>query len=1386
MSQRWRRALLVLLTLVVTCALAVVVVLHSDWLRDRLRRLAISQADKYLTGQLTIGHLSGSLFHDVVLDDVTLTQTDGVVMHATRVSVKYDWRMLVQRHLVLDDLLVEQPSLRVAAGPEGWNVGHLLRKRDSTGAPLALLIDRLRLVNGDVDIVPASGEARHLRAVNADARLVRTSDRFIAQLTNVSLHDDASGYDVRQLAGRLEDGLRLVDVTFAADRQAARINGRVKSTTDERGRHADVALDLATVDLQAFFNDPKWQSDLSLHADAHADAPASLDAATFTFKVAGAHARALGYEGTDLVATGQWASSQLKFDAAAAGYGGAATIRATWQLSSNRRQPPGFDGAGTFRNVSLPRLPPGLKLPPLESRLAGKYQVHQDAGGWRANVVLDASTVEGASIAAGTTGSLDQRPGVTTYTADGDLDGLDLNRLARPLDLPFLADARYRSRLAGHFSVDGREGCADRGCSSKRSVHATTTMAEAQLADTKLFDVTSTMTFTDPRLDVAARGRVERLTTETMGVGGGTALDLNGTVDGTLVLNDVHAPFSLTGMSAGGVASLTTSTIAGLTIDQADIDASLADGTLTLRKGVATGIGVKADACGTMAFGETGTSALDVTMDADDLTAIGTWSGQPIAGAGHIEAHVTGPHDQPALAGRYSLRQIAYGGDVSALTLNGDLHASMPEWRVADATFSSKGEGAFIKIKSVEITRFSGQASFAHNQIDLDADLADAARELKVAGQLALSSPNRALSVRTLSLTTAGETWTLPAGTTAVLRADATKIEVNDLTLAKGAQRVSADGAFALTPEGTSSSAGLRLRFDQVQLADANRIVLGTRRLEGLLNGDVTVAGPVDDLRVNGEISMTNGMVEKTPFESLRAQVALANHDLTLDATLVQSAANQVKAAGHVPVGAGSLSSPRPMDVSITSTQIDLGLAQLFTSSVTNIGGSGELNLKLTGSPQSPVIDGAVNVANGTFMIAGGGVTYSKITAGLVFKANHLAVQTLEVHDNDDHLLRVSGEFDVLGEAENNAFNVQLHAEAFHVLKNELGTLLVKADVYLTGDLAAPVVKGQLRLDSGRLEVAQILERTTKSAYSTTPGEPLTTEPVTDTPLVPAKPEQPATPPPPVKPPEKSLFDRVDLDLSVRLPDNLVMRGRGLRAAGSTLGLGDMNVIAGGDLRIRKPPSGPLDVLGNIELVRGTYTFQGRRFDVQRGSEVRFRGAEPTNPALDVAAERDVNGVAATVHVTGTARRPQLTLTSQPPLDQAEILSLIAFGQPLGDLGQNQRLSLAEQAGLMAAGTITTPLGDSIARALDLDLFEILPPSDTEQRPVVSVGSQIGSRVYVGAKQEVGGDSSAVTFEYRFARFLRLVTTFAQGALQAHSLERSETAGIDLLFVFRY
>jgi len=43
-----------------------------------------------------------------------------------------------------------------------------------------------------------------------------------------------------------------------------------------------------------------------------------------------------------------------------------------------------------------------------------------------------------------------------------------------------------------------------------------------------------------------------------------------------------------------------------------------------------------------------------------------------------------------------------------------------------------------------------------------------------------------------------------------------------------------------------------------------------------------------------------------------------------------------------------------------------------------------------------------------------------------------------------------------------------------------------------------------------------------------------------------------------------------------------------------------------------------------------------------------------------------------------------------------------------------------------------------------------------------------------------------VTFEYRLNRLLRLVTSFAEGALQAHAARGAYSSGVDLLFVLRY
>ena len=183
---------------------------------------------------------------------------------------------------------------------------------------------------------------------------------------------------------------------------------------------------------------------------------------------------------------------------------------------------------------------------------------------------------------------------------------------------------------------------------------------------------------------------------------------------------------------------------------------------------------------------------------------------------------------------------------------------------------------------------------------------------------------------------------------------------------------------------------------------------------------------------------------------------------------------------------------------------------------------------------------------------------------------------------------------------------------------------------------------------------------------------------------------------------------------------------------------------------------------------------------------LRFGGTNFTNPSLDVSAERHIGGVTANVHVTGTIREPELTLSSNPPLDQGDVLSLIVFNQPMNQLPTAQRVSLATRAGTLAARALATPIADSVARALDFDVFEIAPTEDIEGGAVLTVGRQVSDKLFVGFRQQFGSeDSSQVSFEYRLNEFLRIVTSFAQGTERSRTLPRAERAAADFIFVIR-
>jgi len=399
------------------------------------------------------------------------------------------------------------------------------------------------------------------------------------------------------------------------------------------------------------------------------------------------------------------------------------------------------------------------------------------------------------------------------------------------------------------------------------------------------------------------------------------------------------------------------------------------------------------------------------------------------------------------------------------------------------------------------------------------------------------------------------------------------------------------------------------------------------------------------------------------------------------------------------------------------------------------------------------------------------------------------------------------------------------------VLHGDLGHVAFDANITVGGELRRLRVTGELEASKGQISVDELLDRVGNGAYATTPTNPASStnridgEPA-ESPAPPARASGAAANNAPqsaarggtqaagapgasaplagaqpggaqsiegtdARPPaEPGFFDAAEIDVKVVVPDTLIVRGRDIRPpGGAPIGLGDVNATFGGDIRAQKAPGGAIVLVGEVRTVRGTYDFQGRRFEIQRDGRVRFEGLTPIDPALDITALRVISGVEARVQVGGTVRKPELTLTSSPPLPEADILSLIVFNQPSNQLGEGQQVSLAQRASALATGFVASKLASSLGKALDLDIFEIeAAPEGAGQGAAVTVGEQVGQRLFVKLRQGVGAadQTSQLIVEYQLLDFLRLETTVSQGSATRSLLRRVEGTGLDLIFFFSY
>jgi translocation and assembly module TamB len=758
---------------------------------------------------------------------------------------------------------------------------------------------------------------------------------------------------------------------------------------------------------------------------------------------------------------------------------------------------------------------------------------------------------------------------------------------------------------------------------------------------------------------------------------------------------------------------------------------------------------------------------------------------QPVAGSAHIVGDAKGPAANLTITGVLGGNRLRYGTKLDALTLNTKYTVQLPAFDLERARVEADSNATFMTIAGRNLPRVSAKAVYENQQLDFDALAEEERRSLGLGGNVVFHPDHRELHLRAMDLTVGETKWSMPPGQEATAQYSDNSVTLNNFTLQRGEQRLAAAGTVAVGAGSANVTNNLDVRVENVQVQDINQLMLGNRALAGVLNATAEIRGTRNDPVVNADFAITGGSVENVKFNSLAGKAAYSDRAADVDVRLEQTPTAVLTAVGTIPVadGPGSRARASEMDLALKSSPIDLALLQPATTQLTKLTGQFSADVRVRGTMETPRFDGIVETTNAGFSVAATGVTYTNAIARLLLEGDRVLVDRFELTDDGRDQLVAIGQIGIERRSVG-AMNLQISAGDFKVLDNEFGNLEVNTDLRVTGEAAKPTVTGEIVTAEGRIEIDRILDEIGRSPYSTQATD--ATEEVTETGAG-ADALALLTGAPLSDDPNAGLYDTSTIDVHLRLPDDLMLRGRDMHASFSRMGLGDMNITVGGDLRIRKAPAGEPDLVGTVSVVRGFYDFQGRRFEVLRDSQIRFQGNHPIDPALQVDAQRIISGITAIVNIRGSARQPQVRLSSQPPLDEADVLSLIIFNQPINQLGEGERLNLAERAGGLAVGYLATPLANSIAQALDLDIFEIRATGEESGRPSVAVGEQLGSRLFVSFRQEFGSDDyRQLSLEYQLTDLLRLVSTVTQGNQRSHRLQRIDRTGVDLIYTISY
>jgi translocation and assembly module TamB len=196
----------------------------------------------------------------------------------------------------------------------------------------------------------------------------------------------------------------------------------------------------------------------------------------------------------------------------------------------------------------------------------------------------------------------------------------------------------------------------------------------------------------------------------------------------------------------------------------------------------------------------------------------------------------------------------------------------------------------------------------------------------------------------------------------------------------------------------------------------------------------------------------------------------------------------------------------------------------------------------------------------------------------------------------------------------------------------------------------------------------------------------------------------------------------------------------------------DVEGVAGaieGDVRVIQEPDAEVMARGHVNIQEGSFTLFEQPLIIGEG-RLLYSDSPIENPALDIRAELTTEDVKVGAIIRGSLIEPEVSLLSDPPMPEAEVLSYMITGRGLHDLRIDEAdiVHSAANSIMMAAADL---LGRQVGTRLGFDAIGATGGAQPGSADLV-IGLHLGSRLFVSYGVGLYEAISAMRLRYRLGR----------------------------------